>query len=380
MKISFPIRFIVPLLTLFPFGTACNGPVKKSPATDLQHPKLIKTIGDPRHGNVECIIQDKTGTLWFGTTENGLYRYDGTSFKRYLAGDGLGSNHVSALLEDKEGIIWIGTGAGLCRYNGTGFEQIKIPVPAYLPPNNNPVYKNTHWVYNIRQATNGSLWLATIDGMYVYAPQARASGQSAFAHFKMSKSLTGFLTGVDYAERILEDTKGNIWFGGRTISGAYRYNGKSVTNFKLDKVFQNGPVPKPHNWAWPQVQDKKGNIWFSNWGGVYRYDGKSFKSFTQKDGLPHTVTRIIEDRKGNIWFGGRGLARYDGSSFRLFTKEDGLTSPWVWSLLEDKNGNLWVGTVGTNLFLFDGETFIAYSEYKQKPTARQSIPSQQKVH
>ena len=27
-------------------------------------------------------------------------------------------------------------------------------------------------------------------------------------------------------------------------------------------------------WAWPQLQDKNGNIWFSNWAGAYRYDRK----------------------------------------------------------------------------------------------------------
>ena len=127
------------------------------------------------------------------------------------------------------------------------------------------------------------------------------------------------------AEHILEDKAGNIWFGGRGNEGVYRYDGKSVTNIKLKELFQDGPKPKPHNWAWPQLQDKNGNIWFSNWGGAYRYDGKSFTSFTKKDGLSGDVTRIIEDKKGNLWFGGDGgLSRYDGKSFTRFTTKDGL--------------------------------------------------------
>jgi ligand-binding sensor domain-containing protein len=30
------------------------------------------------------------------------------------------------------------------------------------------------------------------------------------------------------------------------------------------------------------LQDKNGNLWFSNWGGAYRYDGKTFTGFQQK--------------------------------------------------------------------------------------------------
>jgi ligand-binding sensor domain-containing protein len=176
------------------------------------------------------------------------------------------------------------------------------------------------------------------------------------------------LTSNDKAERIFEDKAGNIWFGGRTNKGVYRYDGKSVTNLKLEELFQHGPKPKAHNWGWPQVQDKKGNIWFSNWGGVYRYDGKSFTSFTEKDGLSgNMVTRIIEDKKGNLWFGGDGgLTRYDGNTFTRFTTNDGLPNLGIWSILEDRRGSLWVGTRETGLYLYDGKTLITYSEYKPK--------------
>jgi ligand-binding sensor domain-containing protein len=134
-------------------------------------------------------------------------------------------------------------------------------------------------------------------------------------------------------------------------------------------LFQNGPKPKAHNWGWPQLQDKNGNIWFSNWGGAYRYDGNTFTSFTKKDGLPSEVTRIIEDKKGNLWFGASdGLRRYDGKTFTYF--KDGLINPWIWEILEDKNGNLWVGTRESGLYFFDGKMFISYSEYKNWPQTK----------
>jgi ligand-binding sensor domain-containing protein len=351
------------LLTILLLANACNG-VNKDLAKEkisAEHPKLIKTIGSPRYGNVDCSLQDKSGNLWFGTTENGLYKYDGKSFCQYLVADGLSSNSISSLLEDRDGKIWIGTRAGLCLYDGKTFAKIQIPLPKNLPPNKNPYFLNSHGVSSIMQAKNGKLWFATIDGIYTY------DGKS-FTPFMINEA-KGMLTSNDKAEKILEDKAGNIWFGGRTNQGVYRYDGKSVINIKLPELSTYRPdsVRIGHSWGWPQLQDKNGNIWFSNWGGAYRYDGKSVTSFTESNGLTKgAITRIIEDRKGNVWFGGNSLCRYDGKSFTSFKMKKGFNNPSIWSILEDKTGNLWVGTRETSLYLFDGETFIDYSEYKHR--------------
>jgi ligand-binding sensor domain-containing protein len=373
---------LITCLIFAPFFFGCGGPVKKdlpkekvseSNKISVAYPKLIKTIGSPRYGNVQCSLQDKAGNLWFGTTENGLYKYDGKTFSRFLMADGLNSNNVFSLLEDKEGRIWIGTYAGVCIYDaslphgqGKMFTEIKIPVPKNLPPNENPNYLDSHWVLDMLQAKSGKIWLATIDGIYIYDGKSMPAKEADFTYFEMDENANGLITPNGKAERILEDKEGNIWFGSRTNKGAYRYDGESVIHLELTELFQEGPTPKAHSWAWPQCQDKDGNIWFSNWGGAYRFDGKSFTSFTKEDGLSgDMVARIIEDKKGNIWFGGDGgLSRYDGKSFTRFTTKDGLASPGGWSILEDITGNLWVGTRETGLYLFDGKKFITYSEYK----------------
>lgn len=364
------------LMSVFYFSCKEKGKTENVPESGnltSDHPKLIKTIGSSNYGNVQCSLQDKSGNLWFGTTENGLYKYDGKSFTQFLVADGLNSNNVYSLLEDKEGKIWIGTFAGLCLYDpsvsleseGKIFTEIKIPLPKNLPPNEHPHYRNSHWVYDIMQARNGKICFLTIDGIYIY------DGKT-FTQFIVDDVANGFLTSSDKAERILEDREGNIWFGSRSNPGVYRYDGKSVTHIKLEEIFQDGPTPKAHSWAWPQVQDKDGNIWFSNWGGAYRYnpsaslkaDSSSFTSFSKKERL-NNVARIIEDKEGNIWIGGSGLSRYDGKSFTHFTSKDGFVNLGVWSILQDKSEKIWIGTRATTLFLFDGKKFVKYSEYKQ---------------
>ncbi|NBA86047.1 hypothetical protein GVN16_09760 [Emticicia sp. CRIBPO] len=334
------------LMTIFLFGASCYRPLSKN--TQIKRQQLEKNIG-----NVSSSFQDKSGDIWFGTA-NGFYRYDGKSFRESLLSDGQKINDVSCLLKDKNGKIWIGTGDGLVLYDGKTFSKFKIPLPKDLPRNTNSEYQK-QWVFSMLEAKDGKIWLATLDGLYI------CDGKT-FTLFLINEAPNGFLSKNAKVERMLEDREGNIWFGARVNEGVFRYDGKTITNFKLSPT----TVEIANcNWAWPQMQDKDGNIWFSNWGGAYRYDGKEFISFTKNDGLSGTglVAKIIEDKKGTIWLGGDGLSRYDGNAFTSF--REGLVNPGIWSLIEEKSGHIWVGTREAGFYLFDGKRFINYSENKE---------------
>src|SRR5690349_18655452 len=50
------------------------------------------------------------------------------------------------------------------------------------------------------------------------------------------------------------------------------------------------------------VQDKEGFMWFATENGLSRFDGKNFKTFTTKDGLPdNEVLKLFVDSKGRVW-------------------------------------------------------------------------------
>ena len=64
--------------------------------------------------------------------------------------------------------------------------------------------------------------------------------------------------------------------------------------------------------------DKDGSIWFSsNGGGLFHYNGKSYKYYTEEDGLSsNQVHSIVSDKNGNLWFGTQnGLTKYDRKPF-----------------------------------------------------------------
>ena len=61
------------------------------------------------------MIEDRHGTLWFGTW-GGLSRRDEGGFTIFTEEDGLPSRRISSLLQDPSGRLWIGTdlGVGVC--------------------------------------------------------------------------------------------------------------------------------------------------------------------------------------------------------------------------------------------------------------------------
>src|SRR5687767_12034866 len=124
------------LLVFIAFLASCGGQGKAQ--LPIAHPKLITTQASGPSDNVHCGLLDNAGNLWFGTTGDGVYRYDGKSFTNYTTDNGLSSNAVWSILEDRTGNIWFGTDSGLSRYDGKSIASIPITVIG----DNDPSAKN----------------------------------------------------------------------------------------------------------------------------------------------------------------------------------------------------------------------------------------------
>ncbi|MFT5375272.1 MAG: two-component system sensor histidine kinase/response regulator [Candidatus Latescibacterota bacterium] len=150
-------------------------------------------------------------------------------------------------------------------------------------------------------------------------------------------------------DAIHQDHNGYLWIG--TQGGISRYDGEHFTTFTTaDGLAYNGVSAI--------AEDAQGNLWFGTWGGgISRYDGEHFTTFTTADGLANDVVlSIFNDRHGNLWFGTQGGAcRYDGEDFTTFTTRHGLAHDKVSAIAEDANGDLWFGTWGGGVSRYDGD-------------------------
>lgn len=341
--------------------TSCNGqtrteqPNKKvieQQSYTSKNIKLNKTQGSNEHQNVHCSLQDKNGNLWFGTTGEGVYRYDGKEFIQFTKKDGLSDNSVLSIFEDKSGHIWFGTDDGASCYDGKTISKISFTngiVTTTLQSQ-----KNT--VSSILQDKKGIIWFGTSQDLYCY------DGKSFFRFLDKKGISNNQNLHLKSIQCFIEDNQGNIWMGSGPLAmeGVIRFDGKSISSSK----------PNGDGWIRSMVKDKNGTIWFGGRSnGNFTYNGENFTNFTEKVGIGNPT---LVDKAGNIWFGGEekqstinnegGIWYYDGKTFKNYNISDGISKYSVFTMLEDKNGNIWIGTRNCGLYRYNGQTFDFFSE------------------
>ncbi len=308
-----------------------------SPATSTILP--ASTRGST-YANVHCGIRDKVGKLWFGTTSEGVYRYDGEAMTAYTEKDGLCSNCVYSVLEDRSGNIWFGTDAGACRYDGKAFTPLTLP-----EPNGRQTA-----VMSIFQDKAGVLWFGT-GGSGVYRYDGKVA-TSLFADAANPKRLK-----LNDVQQVIEDRTGAIWLASWIQEGACRFDGKTLTNITAADGLTDGMV---HS----LLQDKAGDIWIGTRDrGVCRYDGKTFKHVTGIEGFSTScVYSMLEDKAGHLWFATEknGVWRYDGKNYMNLTTKNGLGNDSVFCIVEDAAEHLWFGTRNIGLSRYDGTSFTQH--------------------
>ncbi|QNN40168.1 ligand-binding sensor domain-containing protein [Pedobacter roseus] len=231
-------------------------------------------LASDRVGN---IYEDKTGNIWFGT-ENGASRYNGKSFRNFKMNDSAPAtqadsvhvsayqhplpkdswmhNDVNAIIEDKTGKLWFGTRGYISVYDGKTFTTIT-----------NKDGKAFANVRSILEDKKGNIWIGGSDGLWRY-------NGNTFTNF--TQKFVGY---------VYEDKKGNIWTSSESGNGQgwalSRYDGKSLSD---KKTIVTEIINKPMIFGILEGND--GNIWFGA-NGLYRYDGKTITDFKSEEGRKH---------------------------------------------------------------------------------------------
>ncbi len=283
-------------------------------------------------GNLFEMCFDRQGSLWI-TSNDGLARFDGQSWRTFTTRDGLTNNYVKTILLTRDGDLLTGTETGaISRFNGTRWEA--WPQAEDL--------RNRSPVVCFFQDRDGVIWLGTYGGGIWYYKD----GVWAHQHLPRVKE--------NEVWQIAQDRSGTIWFG--TSLGITRYE-DGEWKFCEDEDGIGHPNKIAPGYApdmftaevWALIIDRHDHLWAGTFRGVSRFDGKSWKQFTTADGLGEGgVGKLYEDRDGTIWASGPvwtgtavgGFCRFDGN--RWINVRPGETGP----MIEDAAGNLWMAKGG----------------------------------
>ncbi len=125
---------------------------------------------------IRSIFQDSKGNLWFGTLGEGVVRYDKKTLRYFANSEGFISQSVFAINEDKMGNMWFGTDQGVYKYDGTTFRNYNEKDGL----NHVDISRKSILVDKL-----GRVWVGTHRGVYQYNPFADKSGSKSFSLFSL---------------------------------------------------------------------------------------------------------------------------------------------------------------------------------------------------
>jgi ligand-binding sensor domain-containing protein len=288
------------------------------------------------------VLQDREGYYWIAT-QNGLNRFDGTSFViyRHNISDTLSLPHdfCTALLEDPTGDIWVATYNGLARFDKRKKNFNRIPLSTSLHPS-----RQASRIADIIAVGDSLMWILG-DGLWQYdfihhritsfTPQAGDNTAPSYFHF------------LRYAA--YDDRLQGIWLSCQDEINFYDFTSakffSTTYNPKQWKIFKTAL-------AGPIALDSTGQLWFIS------PDEKQLCSFhpetnsveLNRDALEQGVMQLRSDANGHIWifYWVRNskifmpeLRRSDTEFFRRYHSHSLLT-PNCTDVCSDRLGQYWI--------------------------------------
>ncbi len=306
-----------------------NGQVQRLNCTTL----TLKNLKLDHLYRNRCALDDGEGHLYIGHSQHGMSIVNlntGTTrhFEHHPDNEhSLPGNNVRIIYQDAQKRIWVGTDNGLALYHprtGT-FQKVILSEK-----------ENDYNVYDILQARDGKLWVASdIGGIYIL---------SQFDKLQFDSQQKINTTSLN-TRCLVQDEFGNIWVGNHSTGVDFFSFQKSDFSFLEfgDKKSNRYPV-------YAIAPDTDANsFWTAGEDELMRWQGdKVIKYYTgyNKRLRKNTSARcLLVDHSGYVWIGinDYGVVRFDKQKEKVEKipiSPDGLD---ILSFEEDKNGGIWIG-------------------------------------
>ena len=295
--------------------------------------------------NVNCITQDRAGFLWLGT-ENGLFRYDGSSFTKFGTAEGLPGTFVRALHLDQAGRLWVGTTQGL----GVSSRDGKFHNVRYKEDDLKIGYYSA-----LSSAQDGTVFAATQFGLLSLEPVR--NGQSWTVELMREPSKPGL------SQNKLQD--GSIrsvlaMHDGSVVFGC----GDAICRSRGDVVTRWGAAEGLPKDSWRALLEKRdGELWARGAQHIASYS-RERKRWELRDPTGRSAGNIYiplaEDPAGRVLAGfGPSLFVYSSGRWDSVSSANGLDEGTVGYVFVDRDHIVWLGMLGHGL-----RKWIGYGEWE----------------
>lgn len=194
-----------------------GGVYRYDPSADSKGGKSFSLFQQLPPINNAGIMEDKSGNIWFASSDKGVFCYDGKTIINIAEKEELGENYAGGIAQDQLGNMWFTMKKGICKFDGKTFTE-------YTPENG--LGGTEFWGINIEQS--GIVWITARGSTTRFDPSIPLANPNAF---KVFTSADGFTCCV---QSMFQDKSGRMWWG--TGQGLYRFDGK-----RFYQVKQNGP-------------------------------------------------------------------------------------------------------------------------------------------
>lgn len=229
-------------------------------------------------------------------------------------------------------------------------------------------------VRSILEDSKGNIWFGS------YSEGVCLLQNGKFHYFTTQNGLSD-----NQVRSIYEDKNGIIWF--ECGVGLSIYKDEKMTAFRERNYDSTKQLKLSDNDLWFKSDAPMGNNNLEKKSGVYQYDGKElyYHAFTVKNKSGQEIpwaksTGFVRSKNGVVWFGayselighnGKQLITHNNESVGLNGTTENLH---IRSLFEDSKGNLWIGNncgggrSGIGVIKYDGKNFIHFTKQHQLRT------------
>ncbi len=283
-----------------------------------------QTVPAMRTNVAQCLAEDASGGIWFGTSRGGVGRLKDGVVEVFGRESGLPSDDVTSVFRDRSGTVWIGTDRGVARWSSGRFEAFGADHGF-----------GRGAVLALAESSDGSLWAG--------GPGLRVFREGRWSDMEVPAGVELPITAL------AADQDGTLWIG--SISGVTRMGRDGIRTFRIGDGLAGG-------WVRCLLRDRSGTTWAGTEGrGLFRFRGEKVETFSPvvEEKATDFVISLLEDREGILWIGTRGgLIRMREGVFTSLGAEQGLVGELARAVFQDSSGRVWIGTDGGGLHLVEG--------------------------